>query len=157
MRRRLLHRHLFISTSTAQSSASIPSISWPVLTQAFETELYYIVASKMCLLGYQASREGYIIVGLTALCKCCRRPAIDDITGQAMTWTSGPAHASVDGLSSSAIWGEDMQLWNTSTAFRQVDMLDACRMQRPFQIVYGQHSNLLVSTMVVHLAKLHPS
>ena len=58
----------------------------------------------------------------------CRRPAIDDITGQAMTWTSGPSHASMDGLSSSAVLGQDMQLWRASTAFKQVHYSDVYHM-----------------------------
>ena len=51
---------------------------------------------------------------------CCRRPAIDDITGQAMTWTSGFPVSSVDSLSSSAVLGQDMQLSGATPLLQQV-------------------------------------
>jgi len=47
-------------------------------------------------------------------------PAVDDSMGQAITWMSGPSCASVDGLSSTACFGHDTQLYGVSTASEQV-------------------------------------
>lgn len=57
---------------------------------------------------------------IKSLCVICRMPAIDNSTGEAMTWMSGPSCASVNGLSSTACFEHNTQLYGVSTASEQV-------------------------------------
>jgi len=77
----------------------------------------------------------------------CRMPAIYDSTGQAITGMSDPSCASVDGLTSTAFFGHDTQLYGVSTAFEQVPV--RYRLKDPYG---GTLANLQVSRVILCIA-----